>query len=87
MPSWKLKISQSVVKDLRALPKDAKGRAALSILELTATPYPPGAEKIQGYAQTYRVRVGDYRIVYEISGDEVTIIAVSHRKEVYRDLK
>jgi mRNA interferase RelE/StbE len=87
VPSWKLKISQSVVKDLRALPKETKGRAALSILELTTMPYPPGAEKVQGYEQTYRIRVGDYRIVYEVAGDEVTVIAVSHRKEVYRNLK
>lgn len=44
-------------------------------------------EKVQGYEYTFRVRIGDYRIVYEVAGDEVTIIAVSHRKDVYRELK
>lgn len=52
MPAWKLKISQSVLKDLRDLPKDDRGRAALAVLELAATPYPHGAEKLKGYEYT-----------------------------------
>lgn len=87
MPTWKLKISQSVLKDLRDLPKDDRGRASLSVLELAANPYPHGAEKLKGSEHTYRVRTGDYRIVYEIVGEEVSVIAVRHRKDVYRDLK
>lgn len=87
MPPWKLQISQSVLKDLRGLPKEVRGRAALSILELASTPYPHAVQKVKGYERTYRVRAGDYRIVYEVAGDEVAIIAVSHRKDVYRDLK
>lgn len=87
MPALKLTIKRSVLKDLHALPKDVRGRAALSILELTTTPSPQGAEKLKGHERMYRIRVGDYRIVYEITGDELTIIAVSHRKDVYRDLK
>lgn len=87
MPTWKLKVSQSVLKDLRDLSKDVRGRAPLSILELSATPYPHGVEKLRRYEHTYRVQVGDYRIIYEVAGDEVTIIAVSHRKDVYRELE
>lgn len=85
MPSWTLKINQSVIKDLRDLPKDTRSRAALTTLELTTPPHPPGAEKLRGYEQTFRG--GDYRIVYEVSEDEVVIVPVSHRKQVYRDLK
>jgi mRNA interferase RelE/StbE len=87
LPGWKLKISQSVLKDLRDLPKDDRGRSALAVLELTANPYPHGVEKLKGYDHIYRVRTGDYRIVYEIIGEEVIIIAVRHRKDVYRDLQ
>ena len=82
-----LTIKRSVLKDLPALPQDVKGRAALSILELTTTPSPQGAEKLKGYERMYRIRVGDYRIVYEVAGDELIIIAVSHRKDIYRDLE
>lgn len=87
MPAWKLKIRQSVLKDLRVLPKDDRGRAALAVLELATDPQPHGVEKLKGYTHTYRIRTGDYRIVYEIGGEDVTIIAVRHRKDVYRDLK
>ena len=83
----KLAIKRSVLKDLRSLPKDVKGRAALSILELSTSPSPQGVEKLKGYERLYRIRVGDYRIVYEIAGEDVTIVAVSHRKDVYRDLQ
>jgi mRNA interferase RelE/StbE len=87
LPAWKLKISQSVLKDLHVLQKDDRGRAALAILELAANPQPHGVEKLKGYTHTYRVRIGDYRIVYEIVGEDVTVITVRHRKDVYRDLK
>ena len=83
----KLAIKRSVLKDLRSLPKDVRGRAALSILELSTSPSPQGVEKLKGYERLYRIRVGDYRIVYEIAGEDVTIVAVSHRKDVYRDLQ
>jgi mRNA interferase RelE/StbE len=85
MPSSKLSISQSVLKDLRNLPKEVKGRAAISILELATVPRPPGAETMQGHDHAYRIRVGDYRVVYTVYGEEVNIIAVSHRKDIYRD--
>ena len=83
----KLAIKRSVLKDLRSLPKDVRGRAALSILELATSPSRQGGEKLKGYERLYRIRVGDYRIVYEITGEDVTIVAVSHRKDVYRGLK
>ena len=83
----KLTIKRSVLKDSRSLPKETRGRAALSILELATLPSPQGVEKLKGYERLYRLRVGDYRIVYEVTGEDVTVIAVSHRKDVYRQLK
>ncbi len=86
MPAWKLRISRGVLKDLRDLPEDSRGKAALCILELAAEPFPPGTEKIQGYEKVYRVRVGDYRIVYEVMDDEIKVIAIGHRKDVYQKM-
>lgn len=87
MPAWTLQISRSVVKDLRALPKDLRGNAAESILEVTTEPRPHGSEKLSGYPSTYRIRIGDCRIVYEIGESVLTVIAVRHRKDVYRGVK
>lgn len=52
----KLAIKRSVLKDLRSLPKDVRGRAALSILELATSPSPQGVEKLKGYERLYRIR-------------------------------
>ena len=87
MPASTLQISKSVLKDLRALPRDLRGNVALSILALAAEPRPHGTEKLSGYAGTYRLRVGDYRIVYEVGATSVTVLAVRHRRDVYRDLR
>ena len=83
----KLTIKRGVLKDLRSLPKETRGRAALSILELATLPSPQGVEKLKGYERLYRLRVGDYRIVYEVTGEDVRVVAVSHRKDIYRQLK
>jgi mRNA interferase RelE/StbE len=56
------------------------------MLELAADPYPSGTQKLRGYENSYRLRVGHYRILYEISGQDVTVVAVKHRREVYRDM-
>lgn len=82
----KLTVKPSVLKDLRSLPKETRGRAALTILELVTLPFPNGLEKLKGYDRLYRVRVGHYRIIYEVTEADVTIIAVGRRKDIYREL-
>jgi mRNA interferase RelE/StbE len=56
-----------------------------AIAELAGNPRPIGYIKLKG-EEAYRIRVGDYRIIYEIDDDKiiVTVITVGHRKEVYR---
>jgi mRNA interferase RelE/StbE len=57
-------------------------------LALAENPRPAGSVKLQGHQQLYRIRIGDYRVVYEIddSNELVSIALVAHRREVYRDL-
>jgi mRNA interferase RelE/StbE len=56
--------------------------------ELAHDPRPSGVKKLQGLDDTYCVRVGDYRVVYEIQDNLliVLVLSVAHRREVYRDL-
>jgi len=58
----------------------------MSILELSRDPHPAGSKKLEGSGTAYRVRVGDYRVLYEISEPEklVRVMAVGHRRDVYR---
>ncbi len=62
-----------------------KGRIDQAIADLSADPRPPQCKKMVGHINRYRVRVGDYRIIYEINDGTITILvlAIGHRKEVY----
>jgi mRNA interferase RelE/StbE len=86
MASYRLVFKKSVAKDLRPLPKNDVKRILERISRLADDPRPPGCEKLSGQ-ERYRVRQGWYRIVYEISDTEVTvlIVKVGHRRDVYRD--
>ena len=83
---FSLAIKPSVLKDLQPIPRDMRGKIALAILDLSKDAYPAGTKKLSGSVQAYRIRVGDYRILYEVvDGDQlVRVMAVGHRREVYR---
>jgi mRNA interferase RelE/StbE len=83
--SYELLIKRSAAKELAALPPTYRRRIATRIQQLSAAPRPPGVEKLSG-AEQYRVRQGDYRVLYEIDDGErtVTIVRIGHRKDVYR---
>jgi mRNA interferase RelE/StbE len=87
MASYKLIFKQSVARDLRALSKRDLARIMEAFEILKHNPRPPGCEKLSNQ-ERYRLRRGDYRIVYEIK-DEVLIVLVvkvGHRREIYRHL-
>ena len=86
MASYSVRFKPSVEKDLRDLPKGTVSRVMLRIDSLAANPFPPGSAKIVSTRRMYRVRVGDYLIVYEVdsSAEIVTVHYVRHRREVYR---
>jgi mRNA interferase RelE/StbE len=83
---YALFIKRSAERDLRRLPRALFERVNERILTLRDDPRPPGARKLAGTLEGWRVRVGDYRILYQIDDDAqtVTIVRVKHRREVYR---
>lgn len=85
MARYSLEFKRSVQKDVRAIPKRDLQRILGRIEALRDDPRPPGSVKLSG-EEYYRIRQGDYRIVYEIIDDRlvVVIIAVGHRRDVYR---
>lgn len=85
MGSYKVEFRQSVAKDLRAIP-NADVKRILARIELLADePRPAGCSKLSGQ-ERYRVRQGDYRIVYEIRDAVlvVLVVKIGHRREVYK---
>ena len=86
--SYRFAFKPSVEKDLRPLPKAVVARVFAQIERLKTEPLPRQALKLAGAERLYRLRVGDYRIVYEVDIDarQVLIHYVRHRREVYRSL-
>ena len=85
MASYKIFLKPSAAKELEALPKADRVRVVERIRTLSENPRPMGCEKLSG-GETYRLRQGVYRILYEIHDDHVLVVVVKigHRREVYR---
>ncbi len=86
MKEYLLRFKVSAAKEFRSLPNAVKQRVANALDLLKLEPRPSGIKKLQD-SNLYRIRVGDYRIVYEIDeGDRlIRVTRVRHRREVYRN--
>ncbi len=85
MASYKVLIKRSAAKELEALPVKDRRRVASRIQQLGSDPRPPGCEKLSGQDR-YRIRQGNYRIIYSIEDAVLTIVVVKvgHRRDIYR---
>ena len=82
---YKIELETCARREYRGLPVRIRERVADAIDDLQADPRPPGSKKLVG-ATGYRIRTGDYRILYSIddSASMVRIYRIGHRREVYR---
>jgi mRNA interferase RelE/StbE len=85
MAVYKIFFKKSVQKDFNSIPKKDLNKILDRIELLGEDPRPSGCEKLTGQ-QRYRLRQGQYRILYSIQDDELTvwIVKVGHRKDIYR---
>ncbi len=85
MASYKLKWKRSAIKELKRLPKGAIAKVLKAVEQLPVNPYPVGVRKLAGSEHSYRIREGDYRVVYSIGSSIpiIEILRVGHRKNVY----
>ncbi len=88
MDFYKIEWKQSAKKELRKLEKATISRIIRVVEDLSSDPHPTGCRKLQGSEHLYRVRVGNYRVVYSVENEVllIEIIRVGHRKEIYRRL-
>jgi mRNA interferase RelE/StbE len=86
MASYELVIKRSVAKDLRSIPKADIKRILRRIQALAENPRPPGCEKLSG-RERYRVRQGNYRVLYEVHDRRVMVVVVkvAKRERAYRN--
>jgi mRNA interferase RelE/StbE len=84
--SYLVTFNNHAARSFRKLSRDIQQRLKPVINDLQEDPRPIGAEKIKGQDDIYRIRVGDYRILYEVRDKElvICIVETGHRREVYR---
>jgi mRNA interferase RelE/StbE len=82
---YSLEIKPSAGRELDALDNALFSRIDRKILALAENPRPPGCKKLRGYQDQWRIRVGDWRVVFIIDDDakRVSVTRVAHRREVY----
>lgn len=85
MASYRVLLKRSAAKDLEALPLQERRRVVRRIQGLASEPRPAGCEKLSGQ-EKFRLRQGDYRILYAVDDPEaeVTVVKIGHRRDVYR---
>jgi mRNA interferase RelE/StbE len=83
--TYRVDVAPAAVRQLRKLAPPARRRIQAAIELLAEQPRPSGATKLVGGEGEWRVRTGDYRIVYEIHDSMllVLVVAVGHRREIY----
>lgn len=87
MDSYKVEFKRSAKKALDKLPIPIRNQLAVKIYSLKDDPRPDGCKKLKGEIDLYRIRAGDYRVVYLIQDSKliVMVVKVGHRRDVYRD--
>ena len=85
MASYKVLVKRSAAKELEGLPPKARRLVAANVSGLVVTPRPQGVEKLSGQ-EKYRIRQGDYRVLYSIddTAETVTVVKIGHRRDEYR---
>ena len=85
MESYKIVIKRSAAKEVEKIPKSHRKRIVAKIQDLSRQPRPLGVKKLSG-EEKYRIRQGEYRILYRIEDSiiTITVVKVGNRKDVYR---
>jgi mRNA interferase RelE/StbE len=85
-PRYQLEIAPSALKQLSSLPRKIQERIVAGIDVLRFEPRPHGVKKLSGVDDLYRIRVGNYRVVYTIRDDRLIVIVlrIANRKDAYR---
>ena len=83
---YRVLISRTAEKQLKKLPGDIQKKISAVIVSLGIEPRPFGSKKLSASVSTYRIRSGDYRIIYEIYDREVivSVLKIGHRKDIYK---
>lgn len=85
MIAYRVEFTTAAAKEVRKLEPQIRRRVLVAIASLEIDPRPSGVRKLAGHDSAWRVRIGDYRVLYEISDERVvvTVFRAAHRRDVY----
>ncbi len=84
--SWELVVTGPARKSLERLPAEVRGRILKALKLAALSEIEQGnVKRMQGTAVLYRLRVGDYRVIFEVALGQLVVKRIAHRREVYRD--
>jgi len=83
---YRIEIPRVAAKELAAVAQPHRDRIKNAVLALANDPRPSGCAKLAGFASVYRIRVGSYRVLYDVQDEVlvVLVVKVGHRRDVYR---
>jgi len=83
---YEIVFARSARKELQALPRSLAKRTLEKVESLASNPRPSGSRKLRGRSNLWRIRVGEYRVIYSIDDDKgvVDVSVIRHRSEAYR---
>lgn len=83
--SYQVDFTTAAAREIRKLPRPARDRILAAIEKLREDPRPHGAKKMVGEETAWRIRIGDYRVLYDVFDTQltVTIVRAAHRREAY----
>ncbi len=86
---YRVELTPAAARQFRKLTPEVRKRVRAKIDALAVNPRPPGVEKLEGDEELYRVRTGDYRIIYTIDDGVllVVVVKIGHRSDVYKALR
>jgi mRNA interferase RelE/StbE len=86
MASYRIEWRKSTTKDLRRITSSDVTKIIRAVEDLGSDPFPNGHTKLSGSDRAYRIRVGDYRIIYEVFSGIllIEVVRVGHRRDVYK---
>jgi mRNA interferase RelE/StbE len=84
--TYQIRIKESAKKELAKIPKEFGQKIVVEITALALNPKPHGCKKLVGAEHTYRIRTGNYRVIYTLVEQQliIEVIKIGHRKDVYK---
>ena len=81
--NYRLVYTQRAIKDIQKLEPQVKSRIGKALLRFEAAPLDHAKPLTDSSLGAYRFRVGDYRVIFDLEGEEIVVLRVGHRKEIY----